>query len=225
MLTSEELAQLNEAHLQLERKLIELGRPVPDEIVQSALAGMTSPDRNQRVLMLRTLARYPAVEASTGILAGLNDGERRVRGVAIQSSRCFLHFPKITQCLAVMATDESEKRKIRRRALGVLSGVDGRPQIGTLPQPAVDELAILMGDEEYRQSILMGLLQIKLSPSVEELLQHFIQDGAEDEQKLATKALAGYKMVNLGLFDEPERSQIAQQCELAMGRVFYWVQR
>jgi len=82
-----------------------------------------------------------------------------------------------------------------------------------------------MEDEQYRQPILMGFLQIELSPPVENLLQHFVQYGAEDEQKLAAKALAGSKMVNLGLFDEPERSQIVQQCERAVGQVYYWMAR
>jgi len=114
MLNNEQLSQLNEAHLQLERKLIELGHPTIDEIVESALTGMTHRDRNQRVLMLRILARYPTPEASRGLLVGLTDAERRVRDVAIQASRHFLHFSTITKRLVAIATDEGEKRKIRR---------------------------------------------------------------------------------------------------------------
>jgi len=57
------------------------------------------------------------------------------------------------------------------------------------------------------------------------LLQRFIRDGSEDEQRVATKALAGYKMVNLGLFDKSKRSQIIQECERAKGLVYYWMAR
>jgi len=40
---------------------------------------------------------------------------------------------------------------------------------------------------------------------------------------MATKALCGYQVVNIGKF--ANANQITETCERAGGRVFYWVKR
>src|SRR5262245_30673611 len=84
------------------------GNPTPDEIVEAALEGIKSANRNERVLMLRILKWLTGEQAIHGILAGLNDPVRRVRKVAIQSSEHFLQFPEVTERLKAIVTSEQE---------------------------------------------------------------------------------------------------------------------
>jgi hypothetical protein len=123
-----------------------------------------------------------------------------------------------------MVTDEDEKNKIRRRALTTLLG--GNLEITNSPQLNVAEDAVraLMTSDAQRQAILCGLLQLDLSDKVEALLKSFIKEGSKDEAILATKALCGYKVVNLGSVPEPERRSV-QSGDRAFGEVFYWVRR
>jgi len=50
--------------------LAELGNPSEEEIVDTALSGMKSEDRNRRVLMLRVLKHQTGDRAMLGILRG-----------------------------------------------------------------------------------------------------------------------------------------------------------
>ena len=61
---------------------------------------------------------------------------------------------------------------------------------------------------------------------VKALLQEFVKTGTREEAVAATRALCGYKVITLGeVDDEKERKRIARTCDLAAGRVFYWIKR
>ena len=206
--------------------LQEIGAPTGDEIVATALAGLDSEDRNIRVLMLRILKAQSGQNAMRGILAGLNDDQRRVREVAIKCSSNFLQYPEITERLAGIATDETETRKIRGHALNGLAGHTEGPSVGALPKAAAEALETLAKADKFRSNVLFGLLQIDLSDQVEDLLKEFVKSGTKEEAVMATKALCGYQVVNLGAFpNEAVRKKVTQTCERAAGRVFYWVKR
>ena len=92
-----------------------------------ALAGMAERDRNLRVLMLRVLQHQRGDTAMRAVLAGLNDEARRVCAVAIQASGNYLGYPgRLSRGWRAIARDSSLKRKLRRRALSMLAGDEGR---------------------------------------------------------------------------------------------------
>ena len=160
----------------------------------------------------------------TPSLTGLDDPERRVRDVAVQSSVNLVHYPEIADKLGEMATDANEKRKIRERALSTLLGVGAPVRQGALPEPAIAVIEPLLSQADYRARILHGLVQIEPCKAVGNLLKYYIDEGAPEEAKMAQKALSGFQMVNIGHFEEgPGRETILRDCELASGRVFYWV--
>ena len=87
-----------------------------------------------------------------------------------------------------------------------------------MPQAAIEALTLFIADgPSSRLEILLSLIQLDMSHTVETLLTKFMNDSSEDEVTLAMKALAGYKVVNLGLFDEAKRAEIIQTCPVAMG--------
>jgi hypothetical protein len=43
--------------------------------------------------------------------------------------------------------------------------------------------------------------------------------------RVATRALSGIKVVNLGALSEERHREVAAGCELAVGQVYYWVRR
>ncbi len=203
-----------------------LGNPTSEALIETALLGMQSQDRNIRVLMLHILKWQTGEKAMHGILAGLSDQKRRVRFVAIKSSGNYHLFPEITQRLQAIITDEGEKRKIRRTALSVLTGASFNA-ISDLTQTAISALETLAKTEKYRFTILFGLLQLDLTDRVEELLRQFVKEGTKAEAIMATRALCGYRVVHVGLFENDKALQkhIVQTCELAAGRMFYWITR
>lgn len=203
-----------------------LGNPSPDEIVEAALAGVQSEDRNVRVLMLRVLKLQTGEEAMRGVLAGLNDPMRRVRSVAVMSSGNYLQFPEITDRLKQIVTDEQEKRKIRSQALSTLSGASQKA-MEDLSETVTDVLQSLARTEQYRFNILFGLLRLDLTDRVEELLREFVKDGSKAEAIMATRALCGYRVIHIDSFasDKAAQKHILQTCELAAGRMFYWMPR
>ena len=193
------------------------------------LAPPHNPDRNERVRALRALSVQPSDDAAAALVQALSDSERRVRDVAVQSCRRFTERVEIVERLVRIALDEDEKRKIRGRALAVLGGVDGPPIRFLLPQAAADALRELVQHQYLRSTILRGLCQLELATDASDpaalLLREFAAHGSAAEAAVAQRALNGEKLVNLGLFDEPMRTQIAQSCDLAAGRVFYWINR
>jgi hypothetical protein len=234
MLSLEAMRQLKDAydpHLPTsEIEALELvGNPTPDEIIETALAGLQSADRNVRVLMLRVLKWQTGEKAMRGILVGLNDKMRRVRAVAIKSSGNYHQFPEITNRLRELVADEQEKRKIRSAALGSLAGagVSAVEDPLDLTTTAAEALKTLGKTEKYRSGILLGLLRLDQTEQVEELLKEFVTNGTKAEAIMATRALCGYRVIHIGLFENDKTAQrhIRQSCELAAGRMFYWITR
>ena len=145
-----------------------------------------------------------------------------LRQIGGHSRQNFLDRPEIVARLQEIATDESEPRPMREAALSSLAGHD----IQRLPGPAAKALAALAQQQTYRWPILLHLLQLDLTPDVQALLQKFATTGSPQESALAAKALNGFRVLNLGSIpDDSTRRQVAQNCELAAGRVLYWVAR
>ncbi len=96
-----------------------------------------------------------------------------------------------------------------------------------LADTAADALRNLAKIPRRRFEILFRLLQLELVDTVEELLREFVRDGSKEEAVMATRALCGYRVIHLGAFEgAPDiQSQIKQTCEVAAGRVYYWVKR
>ncbi|GEM_PF-550586 len=212
--------------LSLQDALSRVGNPSSDTILETALDGMQSEDRNIRVLMLRILKHQSGEKAMHGVLAGLNDDKRRIRSVAIKASGNFHEFPEITERLKAMAIDESEKPKIREHALSSLAGDEGR-MVGDLDQPVVGALQSLLKTEAYRFQILFGLVRLDLNQRVEELLREFVKSGSKDEAVIATRALSGYRVVHIGIFenDREAEARVKQDGDIAHGRMYYWITR
>lgn len=204
----------------------ELGNPSTEEIVNSASALLTNQDRNLRVLAVRVLSQYPTKEACEGLLQALSDPERRVRAIAAKCSKRFLHEPRIADRLRAMVCDDSEKRKIRSHAFEALNSPGEKLEFGDLPESAVTSIKALMQSDGHRWPVLVGLLQMELNDGVEELLQAFVKEGSREEAIMATRGLCGYRIVNIGKVQDQElKSRICAECDIAVGRVFYWVSR
>jgi len=203
-----------------------IGSPTGDDLVAYACEQMGNPDRNVRVLMLRLLARQTGARAAQGVLTGLCDRKRRVCTVAIQACPNYLHSEDIVRQLASIATDPGRKRKLRRRALSMLSGDEGRWQ-GDLTNPVFAALSTLIREEKFRFPILFGLIRLEMAPRIETLLAGFAESGDGAERMLAKRALAGEIVIHIDNFaNEPERQRrIMERCDLAHGRMFYWIPR
>lgn len=190
-----------------------------EAFVGEARRALESEDRNVRVAALRLLAYAPPEEAAAGLLRGLCDPARRVREVAVKSSRRALSNPGVAARLREMAEDEGEKRKIRERAFEALFGA------GELPESAGRVLSAMAKLEKHRDAVLFRLAQLEPEGAVLELLRDFVKNGTREQAVTATRALCGFKIVNLGSFSEEERRRIARTYEPAAGRVWYWVPR
>lgn len=231
MLSLEAMRQLKDAyfpHLGISELdvLEKLGNPSRDEIIDTALEGLKSEDRNVRVLMLWVLKGQAGEKAMRGILAGLHDKARRVRSVAIKSSGNYRQYPEIANRLKEIVTDEKEIRKIRGQALGGLGAADG-VGVSDLTETAANALETLAKTEKYRFDILFGLLRLDLTPEVEELLKEFVKNGTKAEAIMATRALCGYRVIHINIFEDDKAAQrhILQTCEVAAGRMWYWITR
>lgn len=200
--------------------------PSAEDVVERALEGMRDGDRNVRVLMLRLLQHQRGETAMRAVLAGLNDEARRVCAVAIQASGNYLAYPEIVARLEAIATDATLKRKLRRRALSMLAGDEGCQQ-GDISRAAFETLTELMKSSEYRFSIVFGLARLELTPRVKTLLERFAGSRGGSESALAQRALGGERVVHIDAFadDEPLRRRIAESCDIAHGRMYYWLPR
>ncbi len=202
------------------------GNPAAELVVERALAGMAEGDRNQRVLMLRVLQHQRGEAAMRGVLAGLNDDARRVCAVAIQASGNYLAYAEIVARLEAIARDSSLKRKLRRRALSMLAGDEGR-QCGDISPAAFDALTRLMEHPEYRFAIVFGSARLELRPRVKTLLERFARSEDDGERALAQRALGGERVIHIDAYadDETQRRRIAETCDIAHGRMYYWLPR
>lgn len=206
--------------------LAQIGQPSPDALVECALTQLASPDRNVRVLMLRVLREQQGERAMRGVLAGLHDEARRVCAVAIQACPNFLAYEDIVLLLEAMAVDASLKRKLRRRALSMLAGDEGRLP-GDLTAAVAAALGRLMQHPDCRFAIVFGLARLRLESRTRAILERFAQSDDAAERSLAQRALSGETIIHIDNYaqDAAQQRAIMQQCEIAHGRMFYWLPR
>ncbi len=231
MLTIRDCAVLREAYSPSSDLVVDearrlIGEPTDNTLIAFACEQMSNPDRNVRVLMLRLLAYQTGSQATQGVLAGLRDARRRVCAVAIQACPNYLGREEIVRELLLIAKDPSRKRKLRRRALSMLSGDEGRWQ-GDLTPPVFAALSTLIQEEKLRFPILFGLIRLEMAPQIESLLAQFAGSGNEAERTLANRALAGEVVIHIDNFaEDPDRQrQIMERCDIAYGRMYYWIPR
>lgn len=191
----------------------------------SLVRRMAQAERNEQVRILRQLAQAGGAVAAQGYLLGLRSSARRVREVAIKGSVPYLTHQPVVDALVAIATNSDEKPKLRRSALSALCGYPPDEDERPLPAPAATALVPFIEGPETRAEVALGLARLPLNPPTEGLLQRVIAIGTAEESALARRALSGEKVVNLGSFDASERERIAQTCEPAFGRVYFWVPR
>ena len=199
-----------------------------NELLEGALTGISSDDRNVRVLAVRMLQKAAdAAELSSdqyeravaGLRAGLDDPKRRVREVALKSSSPFLGHPDIVERIREMVEDGNEKRRIRTDAIRALSSASALGQAGA------EAIAQILEIPGLRRVALLWLAQMPVTEQVKGLLEEFVEHGTREEAIMATRALCGYRIVNLGAIDASERRAFAQSADLAFGRAWYWIKR
>jgi hypothetical protein len=118
-----------------------------------------------------------------------------------------------------MIEDDSEKRRIREQALHALIG---SPKYGAPPPTAARSLVELAKIERYRDAVFFQLLQIAKTPETTALLRDYVKTGTREQAVAATRALCGYRVVNLGDLTAAERDRVTQTGERAAGQVWYW---
>ena len=231
MLGISDLKQLRDAYSMVSdttpaEALRRVGAPTDQAIVAVAGNQLSHPDRNIRVLALRVLAHQPGDAAARAVLAGLHDETRRVCASAIQACPNFLHNDSIVARLEDITRDENLKRKLRRRALSMLAGNEGRMR-GDLTPPAAAALHRLMAEPACRFPIMFGLLRLELTPAVKSILEDFARSSHEAEHEMARRALAGERVVHIDHYasDEVQQRRIMASCDIAHGRVYYWLPR
>jgi hypothetical protein len=204
-------------------ELRELAASDGDGALKAALSAVTDGDRNVRVLALRIVGADGRPEGAPAIIAGLNDGKRRVRDVALKSSRHYLGDPAVVARIAAMVEDEGETGKLRSRALLALGGGYPRPnQAGEIPAAALKALEALATRDRMRGAILRSLAAMDMTEDVRALLREFVRTGTKEEAVAATRALCGYRLVNSGNATSEELA--AAGAEPADG-VYRWVPR
>ena len=133
-----------------------------------------------RVLALRVLAHYRGNRALPGLLAGLRDDKRRVRAAAIQACPNYLEHEAVAERLEEIVRDTALKRKLRRRALSMLAGNEGR-LCGDLTKAAAAALRRLMAERECRFAIVFGLARLDAAPRIDSLVEEFAASPEELE--------------------------------------------
>ncbi len=202
----------------------QIGNPPIAELVAYAVAQVAHPDRNRRVLALRILQHQRGQRAMRGLLAGLSDQKRRVCAAAIQACPNYLEYGEIVERLEAIAQDAALKRKLRARALSMLAGDQGR---GELTPATAEALRRLLPQDQYRFSIVFGLARLELQPLVEQLLEECANSTHLRERALARRALGGERIIHIDAYaeDEAAHQRIMETCDIAHGRMFYWLPR
>ncbi len=210
-----------------EAVLKELGNPAPEELLSEAMAGLESEDRNYRFQMVRILGADRSDKAAGGILKALSDPARRVRRAAIQNAGQFAGYPGIAERLQEILDDESETTKIRGSAFHALSTGVFRASLAKSVDAAREFLEEAGDKESHRKMALQFLvMQDPLTGRAEEVLRHLVENGTREEAVAATRALCGFKVVNLGAVTDPaERRKVSITAEKAWGRAWVWVPR
>ena len=154
---------------------------------EEALDAIRSEDRNVRVRALRAAFNEARPEGAEVILAGLGDSKRRVKEVALKSSKPYLGDRRVVERITAMVEDETEYHRIRDKALFALGG--GFPHVnkaGQMPEPAISALRSLAAVDRYRGAVLDRLVRMDLTPDVEALLEEYVRSGTKDEAVAAT---------------------------------------
>ena len=188
-----------------------------------ALEAIKSPDRNARVRALRAVFLDPEPEGADVIIAGLGDSKRRVKEVALKSSKPYLGDPRVVDRITAMVKDESEYHRIRDKAMFALGG--GFPKVneaGQMPEPAISALKSLAAVDKYRGAVLGRLVRMGLTPEVEALLKEYVRSGTKEEAVAATRALCGYRLVNWG---KAKPADLAAAGAVHASGVDYWIRR
>lgn len=190
---------------------------------EEALEAIKSEDRNIRVRALRAVFAEARPEGADVILAGLGDSKRRVKEVALKSSKPYLGDPRVSARIRAMVEDENEYHRIRDKALFALGG--GFPRVneaGEVPETAIGALKALAAVDRYRSGVLRRLVRMDLTPEVEALLKEYVRSGSKEEAVAATRALSGYRLVNWG---DPKPAEVAAAGAVHAGGVDYWIRR
>jgi hypothetical protein len=190
---------------------------------QEALDAIRSEDRNVRVRALRAAFNEAKPEGAEVILVGLGDSKRRVKEVALKSSKPYLSDRRVVERITAMVEDETEYHRIRDKALFALGG--GFPHVnkaGQLPEPAISALRSLAAVDRYRGAVLDRLVRMDLTPDVEALLEEYVRSGTKDEAVTATRALCGYRLVNWG---NPKHDDVVAAGAVHASGVDYWIRR
>lgn len=231
MLSIGDLKKLRQAysvgsHVSVDEVLRRIGDPTDEAIIDFAVEQMSCKDRNIRVLALRVLEHYRGDRALQGLLAGLRDEKRRVCAAAIQACPNYLAREAVVARLEAIARDHGQKRKLRRRALSMLAGNEGRLR-GDLSRAAAAALRRLMAEREYRFAILFGLVRLEAAPRTISLIEAFSASADEKEHQMAGRALGGERVIHIDRYsgDEAMQRRIMQTCDIAHGRMYYWLPR
>lgn len=190
---------------------------------EEALKAIRSEDRNIRVRALRAAFNEGKPEGADVILAGLGDSKRRVKEVALKSSKPYLGDRRVVERITAMVEDETEYHRIRDKALFALGG--GFPNVnkaGQLPGPAIGALRSLAAIDRYRGAVLDRLVRMDLTADVEALLQEYARSGTKDEAVAATRALCGYRLINWG---NAKHADVVAAGAVPAGGVHYWIHR
>jgi hypothetical protein len=183
-----------EGVVRFREELDTLGAP-DSELVGAAVEGMASADRNVRVKMLRVLALLEDARATGAVLGALSDPARRVRDVAIKSTRPHHLSPEVIERLRAIVDDESEIDGIRRDAFFALSASVSREEV---PDVAREAVVALMDSERFRLPLLIRLCKTSHhNEKSREVLQDFVDNGTKDEAVMATRALCGHQLVRI----------------------------
>ena len=202
------------------------GNPTQQALIESARCCMARGDRNLRVLSLRVLRHQSGDQAASAVLEGLHDPAPRVCAAAIQACPNYLRDADIVARLEAIAADTRLKRKLRRRALSMLAGDEGR-QPGDLTPPVYSALEGLLRQPAYRFAIVLGLARLKLAPGVKALLDTVAQADDSRAGLMARRALAGHRVIHIDAYthDPALHRRITRSCQIAHGRMFYWLPR
>jgi len=204
-------------------ELMELAAGDPDRAFAAAMDAVADDDRNVRVLALRIVAADGRPEGAKAIVAGLNDGKRRVRDVALKSSKGYLGDAGVVRRIVEMVEDEAETAKLRGRALFSLGGGYPSPnKAGDIPKAALKALEAFATRDLMRKAVLRSLAAMDLNEDVWALLQEFVRTGTKEEAVAATRALCGYRLVNWG---SATPSELVQAGAEPAGGVYYWIRR
>ena len=188
-----------------------------------AREAIKSPDRNVRVRALRAAFAEAKPEGADVVLAGLDDAKRRVKEVALKSSKPFLADRRVVDRITAIVEDEREYHRLRAKALFALGGrlakVNGA---GQMPEAAIAALRSLAAADRYRAVVVDLLVRMDLTPAVEALLQEYVSSGTREEAVAATRALCGYRLVNWG---SAKPAELAAVGAVKAHGVNYWIRR